>query len=102
MRDRVNDSKAGKNTLVVKIGEKFAKYYHYYLIGASFLFAMLYVVIHLKKPAQFLFVLAYFPLVKHLLFVAKNKNETKLDGELKKVALSTFLFSILFGLGQIL
>ncbi|TYP98108.1 1,4-dihydroxy-2-naphthoate prenyltransferase [Tenacibaculum adriaticum] len=102
MRDRVNDALVGKNTLVVKIGAEFAKYYHYYLIGSSFLFALLYTVIHFHSPFQFLFVLAYFPLVKHLLFVAKNKNEIELDGELKKVALSTFLFSILFGLGQVL
>lgn len=102
MRDRVNDEKSGKNTLVVKIGAEFSKYYHYYLIIASFLFALLYVVIKYQSPFQFLFVLAYIPLIKHLLFVYKNKEESLLDGELKKVALSTFLFSILFGLGQIL
>ncbi|MDY0780008.1 1,4-dihydroxy-2-naphthoate octaprenyltransferase [Tenacibaculum sp. IB213877] len=102
MRDRKNDAKAGKNTLVVKIGSEFAKYYHYYLIIASFLFAMLYVVIHFHSPQQFLFVLAYIPLIKHIIFVSKNKNEALLDGELKKVALSTFLFSILFGLGNVL
>ena len=102
MRDRVNDEKSGKNTLVVKIGAEFAKYYHYYLIIASFLFALLYVAIKYQSPFQFLFLIAYLPLVKHLLFVYKNKEERLLDGELKKVALSTFLFSILFGLGQIL
>ncbi|CAL2101740.1 1,4-dihydroxy-2-naphthoate octaprenyltransferase [Tenacibaculum sp. 190130A14a] len=102
MRDRVNDEKSGKNTLVVKIGSEFAKYYHYYLVVASFLFALLYVVIKYQSPFQFLFVIAYLPLIKHLLFVYKNKEERLLDGELKKVALSTFLFSILFGLGQIL
>ena len=102
MRDRENDAKSGKNTLVVKIGSEFAKYYHYYLIGASFLFALLYTVIHYKTPYQFLFIIAYIPLVKHLLFVMKNKEEALLDGELKKVALSTFLFAILFGIGQVL
>jgi 1,4-dihydroxy-2-naphthoate octaprenyltransferase len=102
MRDRENDKKANKNTLVVKIGAEFAKQYHYYLIIASFLFALLYVVIHYKNPFQFLFLIAYFPLIKHLLFVVKNTNEAELDGELKKVALSTFLFGILFGLGQVL
>lgn len=102
MRDRENDKKVGKNTLVVKIGAEFAKQYHYYLIIASFLFALLYVVIHYKNPFQFLFLIAYFPLIKHLLFVVKNTNEVELDGELKKVALSTFLFGILFGLGQVL
>tara|TARA_R110001599_G_scaffold58396_1_gene160949 strand:- start:548 stop:1501 length:954 start_codon:yes stop_codon:yes gene_type:complete len=102
MRDQENDKKVGKNTLVVKIGAESAKQYHYILIIASFLFAFLYVVIQYKNPTQFLFLIAYFPLLKHLLFVVKNTNEADLDGELKKVALSTFLFGILFGLGQIL
>ena len=102
MRDRINDKKAGKNTLVVKIGAEFAKYYHYYLIIASFLFALLYVVIKFTNPFQFLFVIAYLPLLKHVLFVIKNTDEAALDGELKKVALITFFFGILFGLGQVL
>lgn len=102
MRDRVNDQKVGKNTLVVKIGAERAKQYHYYLIIASFLVAFLFVAIQYKNPTQFLFVIAYLPLMKHLLFVVKNKDESALDGELKKVALSTFLFGILFGLGQVL
>lgn len=102
MRDRENDQKVGKNTLVVKIGTEFAQYYHYYLLIASLLFALLYVVIQYQNPMQFLFLIAYIPLIKHMLFVIKNKEEAKLDGELKKVAFSTFLFAILFGLGQIL
>lgn len=102
MRDRENDKKSGKNTLVVKIGAEFAKYYHYYLIIASFLFAFLYTVIKYQNNFQFLFVIAYFPLLKHILFVVKNNNEAEFEGELKKVALSTFLFGILFGLGQVL
>tara|TARA_R110002124_G_scaffold251459_1_gene416638 strand:- start:272 stop:1225 length:954 start_codon:yes stop_codon:yes gene_type:complete len=102
MRDRENDKKVGKNTLVVKIGAELAKQYHSVLIIASFFFAFLYVVIQYENPMQFLFLIAYFPLIKHLLFVMKNTNEADLDGELKKVALSTFLFGILFGLGQVL
>ena len=102
MRDRENDEKVGKNTLVVKMGAEFSKYYHYVLIIASFLFALLYTIIKFQNPIQFLFVIAYIPLVKHMLFVIKNKEAADLDGELKKVALSTFFFGILFGLGQIL
>lgn len=102
MRDRVNDQRVGKNTIVVKIGPKFAKYYHYYLILASLLFALMYVVVHYEKPTQFLFLIAYIPLSRHLVFVYKNKEESLLDGQLKIVALSTFLFSILFGLGLVL
>ncbi len=102
MRDRENDAVSGKNTLVVKMGAESAKMYHYFLIIVSFIFALLYTVIKFKSPYQFLFIIAYIPLLKHLFFVYKNKEEALLDGELKKVALSTFLFSILFGLGQIL
>jgi len=101
MRDRKNDEKAGKNTMVVKIGAEFAKYYHYYLVGASLLFALAYTAVNYENPYQFLFLIAYIPLTKHLLFVYKNKEEALLDGQLKIVALSTFLFGILFGIGQV-
>ena len=59
MRDRVSDSKSGKNTLVVQIGIEYAKYYHYYLLVASFLFTLLFVGLQFKSANQFLFLLAY-------------------------------------------
>lgn len=102
MRDRESDIKSGKKTLTVKIGIEFSKYYHYYLLIASFLFAFLYVLIHYTSVYQFLFIIAYIPIFKHLITVYKNKIPKLLDPELKKLAISTFLFSILFGLGLIL
>ena len=102
LRDRESDIKSGKNTLVVKIGAEFGKYYHYYLLIASLLFALLFIMIHYKSPFQFLFLLAYVPIVKHFQVVYRNKFPKLLDPELKKLALSTFLFSILFGLGLLL
>ena len=102
MRDRESDAKSNKNTLVVKTGAKFAKNYHYFLLIAAFLFALLYVIIHYRTAWQFLFIVAFIPIFKHLFMVYKNKDEKKLDPELKKLALSTFLFALLFGLGQIL
>lgn len=102
MRDRISDEKSGKNTLVVKIGEEFSKYYHYYLLLASFMFAFLYTMIHFKSVWQFLFALAFIPIFKHLHTVYKNRKPKELDPELKKLALSTFLFVILFGLGLII
>jgi len=102
MRDRESDTKANKRTLVVKIGDEFAKYYHYYLLIASFLLAIIYVMLHFRSPKQFLFVIAFIPIFKHLYTVYKNVDAKKLDPELKKLALSTFLFALLFGLGQVL
>ena len=102
MRDYQNDKKSKKNTIVVKIGLKAAKRYHYSLLLLSFISAVSYVVLTFTKTVQFIFLLAYIPLVIHALFVYNNKEELRLDAELKKVALSTFLFAILFGLGQVL
>ena len=102
MRDRESDAKAGKITLVVRIGGEFARYYHYYLIGTSFLFALMYTSIRFSSPFQFLFLIAYIPLFAHVWRVYKTKDEKLLDPELKKLALSTFLFSLLFGLGLVL
>ncbi|MFT6755752.1 MAG: 1,4-dihydroxy-2-naphthoate octaprenyltransferase [Urechidicola sp.] len=102
MRDRESDAKAGKNTLVVKIGEEFAKYYHYYLLIAAFLFALLYVMIYYSSPIQFIFIFAFIPIFKHMFTVVKNEKPVDLDPELKKLALSTFFFAILLGLGQVL
>ena len=102
MRDRKNDKKSNKNTIVVKIGAEAAKRYHYSLLGLSFIFAVSFVLLTFIKPVQFIFLLAYIPLGIHSIFVYNNREEYKLDGELKKVALSTFLFAILLGLGQVL
>ncbi len=102
MRDSISDAKSGKNTIVVKIGVEFAKYYHYYLLIASFLFALLYTSIYYKSWHQLLFLLAYIPIGKHFLVVYRNKRPVLLDPELKKLAISTFLFAILFGLGTFL
>ena len=102
MRDSVSDAKSGKNTVVVKMGVENAKYYHYYLLIASFLFAALYSFVYYKSWHQFLFLLAYIPIGKHFLVVVRNKRPILLDPELKKLAISTFLFAILFGLGTYL
>jgi 1,4-dihydroxy-2-naphthoate octaprenyltransferase len=54
------------------------------------------------SPFQFLFLIAYIPLFAHVMRVYKTKDAKLLDPELKKLALSTFLFSILFGIGLVL
>ena len=102
LRDRSSDLKSGKNTLIVKIGGEFGKYYHYYLLISSFLFAIMYTSIHYKSPFQFIYIIAYLPILKHFVVVYKCKNLQLLDPELKKLALTTFLFSLLFGFGLLL
>jgi 1,4-dihydroxy-2-naphthoate octaprenyltransferase len=101
MRDEASDRKSGKNTLVVKMGIENAKKYHYFLISASMILVLLFAVISNFNFDQYLFLLAYLPLLKHIVTVYKNQNSKLLDPELKKVALSTFALSILLALCMI-
>ncbi len=102
MRDISNDKKANKNTLVVKLGSKNAKNYHYVLLIGSLLFAITYTLYNYQSFKQFLFIIAFIPILKHLITVVKISEPKYFDPELKKLALSTFLFSVLFGIGLIL
>ncbi|PID69866.1 MAG: 1,4-dihydroxy-2-naphthoate octaprenyltransferase [Flavobacteriales bacterium] len=102
LRDWKSDKQAGKNTLVVKIGEEFAKYYHYYLLVTAFLLLLAYTVLTYKKPIEFLFILAFIPVYRHAMVVYHNKDTRLLDPELKKLALSTVLVALLFALGKVL
>jgi len=102
MRDLESDKLAHKNTLAVKIGAEFAKYYHYYLLITAFILTLIFTSFTYKSPWNFLFVPAFVPIAKHLIRVYKTKDLKNLDPELKKLALATFLFSIFFGLGLIL
>jgi 1,4-dihydroxy-2-naphthoate octaprenyltransferase len=101
MRDEASDRKSGKNTLVVKMGIENAKKYHYFLIAGAMILVLLFAVLSDFNFDQYLFLLAYIPLMQHLITVRKNENTKLLDPELKKVALSTFALSILLALCMI-
>lgn len=102
MRDRISDEISGKVTLVVKMGERRAKNYHYTLIlGAIFLF-LIFSVLTSKELNNFIYILAFIPLVLHLKRVVQNKDPRKLDPELKILALSTFAVAALFGIGLLI
>jgi len=98
MRDEISDKKAGKNTLVVKMGVEKAKIYHYFLIVSAMVLVLVFAYLSDFHFDQYIFIVAYFPLTKHLITVYKTKDSRALDPELKKVALSTFLLSVLLAL----
>lgn len=101
MRDEESDRKANKNTIVVKIGRVKAKQYHYFLIVTAMVLVLVFAIINNFHFDQYLFVLAYIPLTKHLITVYKNQDPKALDTELKKLALSTFALSVLLALCMI-
>lgn len=99
LRDFEEDKKNSKNTLVVKLGVSKAKVYHYVLFFFAFISASFYTFFNYKSALQLLFYISFIPLLVNVLKVYKTSDLSLLDSELKKVALSTFLFGILFGLG---
>ncbi len=101
MRDEASDRKSGKNTLVVKMGIENAKKYHYFLVIGAMILILIFAILSNFHFDQYLFLIAYLPLVKHLITVRKNQNSKLLDPELKKVALSTFALSVLLALCMI-
>lgn len=102
LRDRISDAKAGKNTLVVKLGERKAKNYHYLLIIGALFFMLIYSAMVSRELDDYMYLLGFIPLIFHLMRVDKNENPKDLDPELKIVALSTFGISILFAIGLVL
>jgi len=101
MRDEASDRKSNKNTIVVKIGAVKAKKYHYFLIVSAMILVVIFAILNGFTLDQYLFVLAYIPLTKHLITVHKNKEPRSLDPELKKLALSTFALSVLLAVCMI-
>lgn len=102
MRDIVNDEQSGKRTLVVRLGSKGAKVYHTALIILSMVFSIIYTIKFYQSIFQFLFILTFPLFVMNIIVVIQNTEPIELNSELKMLAISTFIFAIIFGLGLIL
>lgn len=94
MRDYSSDKKAGKNTLVVKIGPDLAKMYHVLILAISFgcYFAF---IDSTGSPLLYISMLPFIVIGLHAWKVMKTKSAKDFDPELKKVALTTFGISVL-------
>ncbi|WP_299114211.1 1,4-dihydroxy-2-naphthoate octaprenyltransferase [uncultured Winogradskyella sp.] len=102
MRDLEADEKVGKITLAVKLGKQKAKKYHYFLIVGAMFSAILFSILYYVEPYNFIFLLSFIPLVIHLKKIKKAEVPDDFDSQLKVLALTTFMFSILLGVGYLL
>ena len=102
MRDRIEDAKVGKRTIPVIIGQKSAKKYHFGLFFLALVCAMAYSFCTAQKAVHLIYIIPFVVLLIHLIKVSKSNLPDDFDPELKKVALSTFVFALLFGIGLIL
>jgi 1,4-dihydroxy-2-naphthoate octaprenyltransferase len=101
IRDIESDLKAGKYSIPVRVGRENAIRYHWFLLSAGCLSAVVYTIVNYRSPWQWLFLLVLPALVKNGLMVSRKTPE-ELDPGLKQMALTTLAFVLLFGLGIIL
>ena len=102
MRDIESDQQSNKITLAVKLGKKKAKIYHVALISSAIIISILFSLLYYSRLTNFLCFLAYVPLILHIRSVINAKEPSDFDPQLKVLALTTFVFSLLLGLGYIL
>jgi 1,4-dihydroxy-2-naphthoate octaprenyltransferase len=102
LRDHDNDALNGKNTLVVRMGVRWAKVYHVILLFTALVLAVVYTVLHFESYYQLIFLLPVPLLISDVLTVITNTVPVELNRELKRLAVATLLFSISFGLGLVL
>jgi 1,4-dihydroxy-2-naphthoate octaprenyltransferase len=99
MRDMDNDRIAGKHTVASKLDYQKARVYHALLIAIALDFAIIYVLLNFHSLWNFLFVFTVPLFLYDLVRIFKVKDAALLDPFLKRLALSTLLFSVLFGVG---
>ena len=96
LRDHLSDAATGKQTLVVRMGFRQGKVYHAALIIGAWVALLAFWVMDGSGPWRGHLWYGLFGLVhaRHLAFVFRTEDPAELDGELKKIALSTFAISL--------
>lgn len=102
MRDIESDKLSNKITTAVKLGKEKSKKYHLFLVIGAMLVGATFAILYYTSLWNFLFLIAYIPLTIHIKKIVKAQVSSDFDSQLKELALSTFLFSILLGVGYIL
>lgn len=102
IRDIESDQKAGKKSIPVRIGRSLAITYHTVLLVAALAATTLYVSFTWKSPWQLLFLITLPLFFQNIRAVQQATSPAAVDPYLKHLALSTLLFVLLFGIGQLI
>jgi 1,4-dihydroxy-2-naphthoate polyprenyltransferase len=92
---------AGKRSIPVRLGPVRARIYHTFLLAGGVLSAVAYVLLNFYSAWQFLFVLAVPLVILNGVKVWQKQTSAELDPYLKQMAITTMLFVLLFGIGQV-
>ncbi|GAB2516220.1 1,4-dihydroxy-2-naphthoate polyprenyltransferase [Spirosoma aerophilum] len=102
IRDIETDTMTGKRSIPARLGLPLAIRYHWGLLIAGMACAVAYSFL-IEAPAQgYLYVLSFPLFFLNGRAVATHKRPVELNARLGQLALTTLLFVILFGIGQIL
>ena len=102
MRDMQNDADSGKHTMAIMLGYDNAKIYHFLLVTIALTLAILFTILNFNSIWQFIYLITYPVFVKDIIAISRIQDNYKLDPYLKKLAFSTLLFTLLFGMGLVL
>ena len=99
LRDINQDRKAGKNTLIVRIGSKNGRIYHAILLVLAAVSYLIFAILNFEHWYNYLFLLAVPLLVKHGLFVYRHQDPIELRPILGQMAGLALITNLLFSLG---
>jgi 1,4-dihydroxy-2-naphthoate octaprenyltransferase len=102
IRDIKTDTAAGKKSIPVRLGREKAVLYHWFLLVAGILCSLAYISIDFKSYYQYLFLLVVPLLMVNGLAVYKKQKPIELDPYLKQMALTTMMYVLTFGIGNLL
>ena len=94
IRDIENDSKMNKKTIPTRIGFRYAKFYHYFLIIAPILLIFTFSTKFKISNNLIFIIVGILPITFHLFKVIQAKSPIEFKPLLKQLAISTFFFSI--------
>ncbi len=101
IRDIKSDVLAGKHSIPVRLGPKRARIYHLFLLAGGVLSAVAYVALNFYSYWQLLFLLTLPLVLVNAINVWRKQTSAELDPFLKQMAMTTLLFVLLFGIGQV-
>jgi len=99
LRDIETDRQNGKNTLAVRLGPQWARYYHAFLLLSAVICLALFTLLERRNLVGWLFMLAVPALYMQARFVLHETNPSGIRPMLEKTVKCALLVNILFAVG---
>lgn len=99
LRDIETDRQNGKNTLAVRLGPQWARYYHVFLLLSAVICLALFTLLERRNLVGWLFMLAVPALYMQARFVLHETNPSGIRPMLEKTVKCALLVNILFAVG---